>query len=103
MNSHTYRGVTRMVPPRGERYQAQIKHRGRVITWPRRFERPEDAARLWDVLCIYLRGPDAVLNFDGQPPVGVDREEVKAFLVRRGFLPTAYLDAEPPQYREPTE
>lgn len=99
MNTRSYHGITQVVPAKNCRYQAQIKHRGRVIVWPRRFQRAEDAARVWDVMACYLRGPDAQLNFEGEPPAGVDRAEVKAFLDRRGVLPSTYLDAEPPQYR----
>lgn len=79
-------------------YQAQIKIHGKVITWPLRFEKPEDAARVWDVMAIYLKGPDAVLNFDGRPPPSMTRAEIKLYLIRRGVLARRYLTTEPKRF-----
>lgn len=95
---HGYRGVTMRASSQYHAFQAQIKHQGKVLMWPRRFQTPEEAARVFDVMEIYLRGPDAQPNFDGQPPTGVTRQEIKHFLARRGVLPPCWYHAEPPQF-----
>lgn len=99
--SSKYRGISHLKSGRHTGWRAQIgSGHDRVVAWPRAFATPEEAARVYDVMAIYVRGPDAKLNFDGQPPVGVSRAEIKNFLARHGFLPRVYYDSEPPQFRQ---
>jgi hypothetical protein len=56
----------------------------RHLTWPTYFDDPEEAARVFDVAAQYIRGPDAVLNFDGQPPPRIPRAEIRQWLLRNG-------------------
>lgn len=94
-----YRGVT---AARGHwhdgTWQAQIRAGRKVVTWPGRFADVEDAARIYDVMAIYLHGPDAKLNFDGHAPAGITRADVKQFLLRRGVLPGRYWNDEPERF-----
>lgn len=78
-------------------WRAQIRVGHKVVIWPPRFERVEDAARVYDVMALALRGPGTKLNFDGQPPVGVLVVDILDFLCHekqvlspsrlRGMLP----------------
>ena len=86
-----YIGVTRNPTDRHRNHwKAQIRVEHRVVGWPVRFAKCEDAARLYDVMAICLRGPAARLNFDGQPPVGVLVCDVEQFLSDQGVLPKTY-------------
>lgn len=71
-------------------WRAQIHHGQQVLIWPPRFARAADAARLYDVMALCLRGAAARINFDGQPPAGVLLCDVEAFLAEKGALPKAY-------------
>ena len=57
------------------------------LYWPTRFYEPEDAARIWDVMAVYLRGPDAELNFDGEPPFTHSKIDVLNQLLAWGLDP----------------
>jgi hypothetical protein len=81
-----YRGITRAKGHRHTGWQAQIQVGGEKYTWPKRPKDPEDAARIYDVMALYLHGPDAALNFDGRPPAWLTRAAVKQFLIDRGAI-----------------
>lgn len=57
----------------------------RHVTYPHAFpaHKAEDAARVVDVMALYLRGPDAILSFDGSPPATISRAEILGFLLGR--------------------
>jgi hypothetical protein len=62
------------------------------------YDDPEYAARVYDCAAKLIRGPDAVLNFDGLPPPDMTSAGVRDLLVRRGVLrprkpPAAILPA----------
>jgi len=97
MSVSPYCGVT-IVPGRRLCFQAQVCARNRVITWPRRYLTAEEAARVADVMAVYLQGSDVVLNFDGQPPAGLDRQEIRGYLMYRRILPPCYHYTEPPLF-----
>lgn len=96
------RGITRARSDRHTGWQAQIKTKGHKITWGPRLQNPEDAARIYDVMAIYLRPPgqrpEARINFDGRPPAWLPRPIIRAFLVKKGVLPACYRDKEPPRF-----
>ena len=82
------------------KWQAQIRVGGGVLTWGPRFDNPEDAAKVYDIMAIYLKGPDAKLNFDGRPPAYILLADVRKFLWDKGVLDPArqpWLD-EPQQF-----
>jgi hypothetical protein len=66
--------------------------------WGVRFDSQEDAARLADAMAIYLKGPNARLNFDGRPPVGVTWDEVREFLDSKGATLDGPWVENPQQY-----
>ncbi len=73
-------------------WRAQIRvDSHRVVAWRVRYERAEDAARVYDVMALALRGPAAVLNFDGQPPVGLLIFDIWDFLNKKGVLSDSRL------------
>jgi hypothetical protein len=83
-------------------WRAQIRADHRVICWPVRFERAEDAARVYDVMALALRGPGAKLNFDGQPPVELLAIDIHTFLVEKGVLSLSRLRGMQPRiYGDP--
>ena len=94
-----YIGVSKSTSGRHQQrsWKAQVKVHGRLIVWPRRFATAAEAARLYDLMAIYTRGPAVPINFDGQPPVGILKAEVKAFLDEKGVLPECYRRGEEPQ------
>ncbi len=55
------------------------------LTWPHAFpaHKAEDAARVVDVMALFLRGPDAILSFDGSPPATISRADILGFLLGR--------------------
>lgn len=57
-----------------------------LCKWPLRFADPADAARVYDVMALYINGPDARLNFDGRPPADMTRLEIRLYLQRRKFI-----------------
>jgi hypothetical protein len=100
-----YHGVTRDRSARhaAAPWRAQIRVDSHtVVCWPVRYERPEDAARVYDVMALVLRGPDANLNFDGQPPVELLVIDIHTFLVEKGVLSLSRLRGTVPQiYTDP--
>lgn len=83
-NRNPYRGVSWNI--RHGRWRMKISTNGshpcgiQWLTWPKALDDPEVAAQLWDVAAKLLRGPDAVFNFDGQPPEGYAELSVRAWL-----------------------
>jgi len=78
-----YRGVT--YQSERARYQVKIKHAGRHIHLGH-FQRPDVAARVWDVAAVLLRGPGTPLNFDGQPPKNISVGKIRQKLLDKGVL-----------------
>jgi len=104
ISSSKYRGVVKDRSGRheGAPWRAQIRVDHQVIGWPVRFEQPEDAARVYDVMALTLRGPNAKLNFDGQPPVGILVVDIQTFLCDRGVLsPSRLRGTHLPNFCEP--
>lgn len=50
------------------------------------YQDEEVAARVSDVAELLVRGPDARLNFDGQPPPNVPRAQIVAELLDKGVI-----------------
>jgi hypothetical protein len=46
------------------------------LAWSTYFDEPEDAAHVRDVMEQFLRGPDAVISLDGQPPANITKAEI---------------------------
>ena len=76
-----YRGVS--FHSRDGLWRMKITAGSRQLTWPTYFRKPETAARVFDVACQFIRGPDAVLTFDGEPPPEVPRAMVKQWLIEQ--------------------
>lgn len=65
-------------------YRVKVKKGTRVFY--REFKDERFAARVYDVAARLVHGPDAKLNFDGQPPEGVSVADVRRWLLAAGFL-----------------
>lgn len=97
--SNPYKGVTASKGHRHDgKWQVQVRIGAKIVTWGVRFDDPQDAARLADAIFIYLKGPDAQLNFDGRPPVGVTWDEVREFLDSKGAALDGPWVENPQQY-----
>ena len=79
----TYRGVA--WHKGHQKWIAKLKTHGRYVTLGY-YDDAVFAARIYDCATRILRGPDGVLNFDGQPPPGVTTAEIKAMLIERGII-----------------
>ncbi len=90
-NKNPYRGVSWHARDGG--YRMKITSGSRHLTWKKTFrvkgkdgvpDPAEAAAKVYDVAAQYLRGPDAVLNFDGEAHPAFPCARVKAWLLSRG-------------------
>ena len=67
------------------RYRVKVNtHQKHVHLW--NFEDPVLAARVRDVAALILQGPNAVLNFDGKPPLAYPRARVLERLIELGVV-----------------
>ena len=89
----SFHGITWDDSARHSGWRAQIRAQmvdslgpTKPCKWPLRFTDPADAARIYDVMAGYLKGPDARFNFDGRAPVGITRTEIREYLEKEGFL-----------------
>jgi len=82
--------------PEGPRYRGVCWHKRRnkwrVKIWTQGkdfslgyFTDPQRAARVYDAAAVMVHGPDAVLNFDGDPPSDMTTAEIKRLLAQKGI------------------
>ena len=67
------------------KWVAKLHGNGRYVTLGY-YDDPEYAARVYDCASKLIRGPDAVLNFDGLPPTDMTSAEVRTLREDRGIL-----------------
>jgi hypothetical protein len=77
-----YRGV--VYHRRDGYYRVKLKKHGTeyFLANAQTLDSPETAARIYDVAAEYLHGPDAVLNFNGDPPPGISKGEILHWLLK---------------------
>jgi hypothetical protein len=77
-----YRGVS--YHKRDSYYRVKLKRNGieHFLIGAQTLKNAEVAARIYDVAARYLHGPDAILNFDGDPPPGMTRTEILDMLMK---------------------
>jgi len=68
-----------------KKWVAKLHANGRYVTLGY-YDDPERAARIYDCASKLLRGPDAVLNFDGLPPVDMTSADIRDLLVIRKVI-----------------
>lgn len=76
-----YRGISWHKKDRRWRVKIRAQQRNLFLG---NYTDPEYAARVYDAAAKILHGPDAVLNFDGDPPQGMTTAELKRMLVQKG-------------------
>ncbi len=59
---------------------------GRQRIFYKEFHDEETAARVYDVVAQILHGPDAVLNFDGEPPRDHPGYEILQWMIEQGTI-----------------
>ena len=59
---------------------------GRQRLFYKEFHDEETAARVYDVVARMLHGPNAKLNFDGEPPVEHPRYEILRWMLEQGTI-----------------
>lgn len=78
-----YRGVG--YHRRDGHFLVKIKSGGRVF-YLKTYHSAEVAARVYDAAAVILHGPQAKLNFDGQPPPSIPRARVRQWLIEAGAI-----------------
>jgi hypothetical protein len=78
-----YIGVTWLSGPNDRHakpWRACVRHQRHLYNLGE-YETDEDAARVRDVAALILQGPDANINLDGEPPVGITTEDIRQRLL----------------------
>ncbi len=83
VDTPSYRGVA--WHERNRKWVAKTHACGKYLTLGY-FDKPEDAARMYDAAAHLIRGPNATFNFNGQPPPNIPLVKVANLLRRRGLV-----------------
>lgn len=72
---------------RGNKQKAyRVKVRKGNAVFYKEFKDAEVAARVYDCAARMVRGPDAKLNFDGEPPAHISKAQIRQWLLDAGLL-----------------
>ena len=73
-----YVGVSWIRGPKNKHknpWRAHVRHE-QVLYQLGHYPTPDEAARVRDVAALKLQGPNAQVNFDGEPPPGITKDSI---------------------------